>query len=218
MKKYILMLLITVLISFAITSCGEAEALPDGVTDASEHGITPDNSAQENTENLQRLIDTLYQSGGTVYIPRGEYKFAAGGTQTIGSHCIKMRSGVSIIGEGELTVLKPVGESSYGLDMFYFNEYLDTGVPVYLENCNFESFVIDGEKTSSETYTSAGKGFMFNLFKNCHFKGVTVKNTDATGFGVDCPINCTIIKDPPLPLRRCFYPFFVLLLLSCIFG
>ena len=33
---------------------------------------------------------------------------------------------------------------------------------------------------------------MFNLFRNCHFQGITVKNTDATGFGVDCPINCTI--------------------------
>jgi len=77
--------------------------------------------------------------------------------------------------------------------MFYFNEYLDTGEAVYLENCRFEGFVIDAEGTSSDVYTSAGKGFMFNLFKNCHFKNVTVKNTDATGFGVDCPIDSTII-------------------------
>jgi len=30
---------------------------------------------------------------------------------------------------------------------------------------------------------------MFNLFKNCHWENVVVKNTDATGFGVDCPMN-----------------------------
>ena len=33
---------------------------------------------------------------------------------------------------------------------------------------------------------------MFNLFKDCHWKNVTVKYTDATGFGVDCPIDSTI--------------------------
>ena len=76
--------------------------------------------------------------------------------------------------------------------MFYFNDYLDTGEATYLENCRFESFVIDASETSCEVYTSAGKGFMFNLFKNCHWKNVTVKYTDATGFGVDCPIDSTI--------------------------
>ena len=41
-----------------------------------------------------------------------------------------MRSGVSILGDGEKTVLKPVGKSRYGLDMFYFNDYLDYTVTV----------------------------------------------------------------------------------------
>ena len=127
-----------------------------------------------------------------MYIPAGEYEFAENGKQKIGSHCIKMRSGVSIVGDGEKTVLKPVGSSYYGMDMFYFNDYIDKGEALYLENCRFENFVIDGSETSCRVYTSAGKGFMFNLFKNCHFKNVTVKNTDATGFGVDCPVESTI--------------------------
>ncbi|MBQ7386920.1 MAG: hypothetical protein IJW03_02010 [Clostridia bacterium] len=162
------------------------------IINATNYGVSVDNSGAENSENLQELIDSLEGSGRTVYIPAGEYKFAARGTQTIGSHCIKMRSGVSIIGDGDKTVLMPVGTSEYGLDMFYFNDYLDTGAEVYLENCRFESFVIDAYATSVETYTSAGKGFMFNLFRDCHWKNVTVKNTDATGFGVDCPIDSSI--------------------------
>ena len=160
--------------------------------DATKHGLSTQNSGQQNSRALQSLIDSLTETGGIIYIPAGEYVFAENGTQTIGSHCIKMLSNVAIIGDGEKTVLKPVGESAYGLDMFYFNEYLDTGEAVYLENCRFENFVIDAAGTSCQVYTSAGKGFMFNLFRNCHWKGVTVKNTDATGFGVDCPIDSSI--------------------------
>ncbi len=186
--KRILALIGMLVIVLSIAGCSkEAE-----FADATKYGVSPSNSAQQNSENLQKLIDELSVSGGTVYIPAGVYEFAENGTQTIGSHCIKMRSNVSITGDGEKTVLKPVGASQAGMDMFYFNDYLDTGKPIYLENCRFEDFVIDAADTSCETYTSAGKGFMFNLFRHCHWRGVTVRNTDATGFGVDCPINSSI--------------------------
>jgi len=159
---------------------------------ATQYGVTSANSGQQNSENLQKLIDKLSENGGTIYIPAGEYMFGENGTQTIGSHCIKMKSNVSIVGDGEKTVLKPVGASDYGLDMFYHNDYLDAGQPVYLENCSFENFKIDAAGTSCHTYTSAGKGFMFNLLRNCHWKNVSVYNTDATGFGVDCPIDSSM--------------------------
>ena len=161
--------------------------------DATRHGLSVENSPEENTLALQSLIDELAEGGGgEIFIPEGEYRFGEGGRQTIGSHCIKMRSNVSIFGEGEGTVLMPVGRSDYGMDMFYFNDYLDLGEANYLENCRFESFVIDAGETECVTYTSAGKGFMFNLFKNCHWRSVTVKNTVATGYGVDCPIDSSI--------------------------
>ena len=195
MKKYIFLFSILLIIVF--TGCAnEGGGEPqenNNIINAAEHGVSVENSGESNSRALQAIIDSAALEGKTVYIPAGEYEFAENGRQTIGSHCIKMRSGVSIIGDGEKTVLKPVGSSKYGLDMFYFNDYLDTGEAIYLENCRFESFVIDASGTSCEVYTSAGKGFMFNLFKNCHFKNVTVKNTDATGFGVDCPIDSTII-------------------------
>lgn len=166
---------------------------------AVEYGLSTANTGIENSKRLQALIDAMAIKGGTIYIPEGEYYFAENGIQTIGSRCIKMKSNVSIVGDGDKTILKPIGESSGGLDMFYFNEYLDTGKKVYLENCNFENFVIDSANTHAKTYTSAGKGFMFNLFKNCNWKNVKVMNTDGTGFGVDCPIggsmeNCVAIN------------------------
>lgn len=171
---------------------------PEPVYDASIYGVLPGNSGSENSKNLQSLIDKASVDGGTIFIPEGEYEFSKNGTQTYGDHCIKMRSNVSICGSGEKTVLMPVGESDYGLDMFYFNDYLDLGDPTYLENCTFKDFVIDASGTSCKSYTSAGKGFMFNLIRNCHWQNVTVKNTDATGFGMDCPIdssitNCTAV-------------------------
>lgn len=157
-------------------------------------GVRPENGGIKNSQNLQKLIDWVSPMGGTIYIPAGEYEFAQNGTQTIGAHCIKMRSNVRIVGDGERTVLKPMGESVYGLDMFYYNDYLDLGQADYLENCVFEDFVIDAIGTSCQVYTSAGKGFMFNLFRNCHWNGVTVRNTDATGFGVDCPLDSSIVN------------------------
>ena len=187
-----LFLLILPILLLASCKVGDDQGIAEGAHVATEHGVLPENSGEENSRNLQKLIDSLTSTGGVVYIPEGEYAFAANGTQTIGSHCIKMRSNVSIVGAGEETVLLPEGESKYGLDMFYFNDYLDTGKDAYLENCRFEDFVIDAKATSCETYTSAGKGFMFNLFRDCHWEGVTVKNTDATGFGVDCPIDSSI--------------------------
>lgn len=201
MKKRIVLHLLIVAILAALMAVPVRAArvpiaydAPEGTyLDASAYGLSPANKAVVNSTILQGLIDAAsQQGGGVILIPEGEYRFARTGTQTIGTHCIKLRSNVTLRGMGEKTVLMPVGASKQGLDMFYFNEYLDTGKAVYLENCRFEDFVIDAAETSCRVYTSAGKGFMFNLFRNCHWRRVTVKNTDATGFGVDCPIGSSI--------------------------
>lgn len=188
MKRWI-WLILTIGLLFG---CASTQEPVDRRINAKDHGVLPENTGLLNSQNLQKLIDELSLEGGTIYIPAGEYQFSANGTQAIGDHCIKMKSNVSILGDGEKTVLMPVGDSQFGLDMFYFNDYLDTGEGTYLENCSFQNFVIDAAGTSCETYTSAGKGFMLNLIRNCHWENVTVKNTDATGFGVDCPLDCTI--------------------------
>ena len=196
MKAIIFLLIIVVLMSNFI----DYQSIYDNICtyytkahcyNATDYGLSTTNTGEKNSRCLQELINTI-PLNETIYIPSGEYKFAETGQQSIGSYCIKMRSHVNIVGDGDSTVLLPVGNSNYGLDMFYFNELLDNGSATYLQHCTFKNFVIDASGTSSNKYTSAGKGFMFNLCKECHWKNIIVKNTDGTGFGMDCPINCTI--------------------------
>ena len=160
---------------------------------AADYGLAPDNDPVENSRILQQLVQQMSRQGGTIHIPAGSYPFGELGQQTIGSHCVRMYSNVAITGDGAATVLRPVGVTEQGLDMFYFNDYRDLGQPNYLENCRFSDFVIDGSGTACRTYTSAGKGFMFDLFRNCHWNRVTVRDTDATGFGVDSPVDSSMV-------------------------
>lgn len=107
---------------------------------------------------------------------------------------------------------------SGGLDMFYFNNYSEssfshkdsdrfnitytdmdgksqtlTNQKIYLDNADFEDFIIDGNDAHNKyNYDSSGKGFMINLFRDSDWNNVVVMNTDATGFGMDCPINSTV--------------------------
>lgn len=189
---------------------------------------------QKNTESLQNAINIVSENGGgNVIIPSGTYYFSQGGSSSRGSrYVIRCRNNVHLKGAGtnendtnNLTVLKPYYEAASGsrgsLDMFYFNNYADTGYntignvttstkrdieykdingqtkeltdqTVYLINADFSDFIIDGELVHGGTYTTNGKGFMINLFMNCDWYNIVVKNTDGTGFGMDCPINSTI--------------------------
>ena len=122
-------------------------------------------------------------------------------------HVIKPTDNLYIKGRGyskstTQTVLKPYTSATYSTtvnaaapDMFFFNDYSASWYLLkdrYLSNNRYEYFIIDGEKASGKAYTSSGKGFMYNLFKNTDWRYVTVRNTDGTGFGVDAPINSRI--------------------------
>lgn len=194
--------------------------------------------AEYNTKELQSAINMVSESGGgTVYLPSGTYYFGPGGHNLADNEdfAIKCRNNVHLKGKGtdenslDYTVLKPYYNNPSGngsMDMFYFNNYKDSGFnsvnydisslvnvsyvnssgqivnwenqTVYLINADFSDFVIDGDSvrggiaTAGGQYLTDGKGFMINLFSNCDWNNVVVKNTDATGFGVDCPINSTI--------------------------
>ena len=154
-----------------------------------------------NTRYLQGLIDEVSDiGGGVVHIPAGTFYFTAGGINARGSenYVIRSRSNVLVEGEGVNeetgTILKPYGTPENGLDMFYYNNYRDTHGEdkTYIINADFRNFVIDSEKAVGKQYNTSGKGFMLNLYKNCDWENVVVKNTDGTGFGMDNPINCTV--------------------------
>ena len=160
---------------------------------------------QNNTARLQSHIDNVSNSGGgVVRIPAGTYYFASAGAnvRNVEEYVIKCRDNVVIEGAGtnendanKYTILKPKGKVSLsqgGIDMFYFNDYIDYSEERYLDNADFKNFIIDGGEVEENKYNSSGKGFMINLFKNCDWENVIVRNTYGTGFGMDCPINSTI--------------------------
>lgn len=161
----------------------------------------------QNTKYLQNIIDNA-KAGQTIKIPNGIFYFSSGGINERKSenYVIKLRSNISIVGAGtdenssnNCTILKPYasdGSIEYGLDMFYWNELADSygENPLYLEDVNFSDFIIDGENVRGNTYNSSGKGFMINLCRDCDWYNIVVRNTDATGFGMDNVINGTIIN------------------------
>ena len=171
---------------------------------------TSDVVLAHNTEYLQGKIDEISENGGgELQLPAGTYYFGVGGKRSNyqEEYVIKCRSNVSIIGAGtsELlnTTLIPYGEvtvTSGGRDMFYFNDYGEETEDVlpedfddyFIENADFSDFIIDGGYMEGGSYNTSGKGFMMNLCKDCDWENVVVKNTYATGFGMDCTINCTI--------------------------
>lgn len=162
-----------------------------GAYNATEHGLNVENTGLQNSDALQALIDTLNENGGgTIYIPAGEYMFAqTGDVAQWGGTSVRLKNNVSIVGDGASTVLLPTGTEEKCFNMFGGANTDWT----YLENCRFENFAIDGKDQHCQTYSTSGKGFALNLVKNCHWRNIIVRNTDATGFGMDCPINCSIV-------------------------
>lgn len=154
---------------------------------------------EHNTKTLQLLVDSAKENE-VISLKDGTYYFTKGGSNTKGNedYVIKLANNVNIIGAGTnsevSTILKPYAkenEIEYGLDMFYYNELIDSNGtnPKYLENVKFSNFIIDGISVRGKYYNTSGKGFMINLCRNCFWTNITVKNTDATGFGMDNIIN-----------------------------
>lgn len=159
--------------------------------------------ADNNTKVLQEEYDKLSeQGGGTIVLPEGQFYFGAADFYGKSETCIRVRNNVKLVGAGQdKTILLPVGMYSegnqyeHGVDMFSWQGiYVENGE--YLVNADFENFTIDSSNTkgSPTGYNAAGKGFYFQLFRDCDFRNVTVKNTDGTGFGIDYPVNSTIVN------------------------
>lgn len=169
-------------------------------------GLIPNEKTDEvlknNTTVLQSWIDEASNNGGgTVTLPEGEFYFAKGGKRSNyeEEYVIKCKDNVKLVGAGTTarknTTLIPYGYiDAGGRDMFYFNDYSesDGADAKYLINADFEDFIVDGGHMTGGSYNTSGKGFMINLCKDCDWENVIVKNTFATGFGMDCTVNCTI--------------------------
>jgi hypothetical protein len=217
--RYLFLMIIICLISIIISSFTTSSNKDIAYSVANARDIKVANNLQansknieimkKNTEYLQNLIKSTSESGGGIIkIPAGTFYFyPIAPAEKYQYYIIKCYDNVKIEGAGNNnkgTILKPYTNTDLGkpIDMFYFNEYLEAKLKgekdllgredFYLVNADFSDFIIDGENATSKNYTTAGKGFMINLYKNCDWNNITVKNTDGTGFGMDGPINSTI--------------------------
>lgn len=141
---------------------------------------------------LQRAVDALgaeytAQSGSfgilglQIYVPNGRYRV---------DKQIDWRAGVGLIGESSFsTTFFPRGSQS-------FIDGSGKGASNPFTDCNFTRFTVDGKHQTASTYTTAVKGIFVQHMKRSTYESVIVRNTWATGFGVDhledtTFINCT---------------------------
>ena len=181
---------------------------------ATNYNIKPDNAADMNTENLQKLVDQVSANGGgTIYFPVGTYYFGIGDTllrkDTTIPYSIKMESNVSIIGQNmEKTVLKQICETStddngneipnpYSLFVYLnpVNESTkgENGTPVFPENfipitgCTYSNFTVDASETTKPTGKNIyyAKAFYYQYVKDCVFRDLILKETLGSALGID---------------------------------
>ncbi|MGH6422014.1 right-handed parallel beta-helix repeat-containing protein [Klebsiella michiganensis] len=143
------------------------------VIDAREFGLNA-----KTGEDAHRAIQAGYDAlsargGGVLYIPEGYYKLAVP---------IIPRPNVSLIGAGQnATVLLPFG---------YLAAITYQGAETYIENLQFSDFTIDGENQQLHPvngYIPDIKGIYLQYYRNTIFDRLTIRNTGATGLGVDMP-------------------------------
>lgn len=196
LKLLIVLIILCIITLVIMLLCQKKEIVAeDLVPDTKDEQVL-----QHNTQYLQSLMDQASEKSAVVKIPQGNFYFGKQADCCGGEdhYCIKCRDNVTLKGEGMKTILYPVcnfgPEVQGGLDMFFYNEYRESNFenPQFLSKAVFRDFCIDGANTKISNYNTSGKGFMINLFKDCQFESLIVRNTDATGIGVDCPINSTM--------------------------
>lgn len=125
---------------------------------------------------LQRAVDALTleydalsanikPSGFQIYFPEGYYKTGT----------INWKRGVGIKGQSRRVVFLPTGTFIVGTSPVGY-DYTD---------CYFEDFTIDGSAQTSGSYTTNIKGIFIKRLIRSRFERVIIRNTWATGFGVD---------------------------------
>lgn len=133
------------------------------------------------TPLFQRAVDALgveyaAQTGSfgvlglQIYVPNGLYRFD---TQ------LNWKPGVGIVGESNFgTIFFPRTNHS-------FIDGSGKGASYPFTDCNFTRFAVDGKFQNVDGYTTNVKGIFIQHMKRSTYESVIVRNTWATGFGVD---------------------------------
>ena len=130
---------------------------------------------------IQRAINWLSgKGGGIVYLPMAYYPL---------STFIIPRSNVSIVGEGDKSVLLPYKQNTA---ISFFGTLTN-----YLENVMMSNFTIEGENQvllPGASYVPDIKGTYIKHWRNCVMDRVNMRNIGATALGNDMADNCAITR------------------------
>lgn len=137
-------------------------------------------TGQDAHRPLQRGYNWLSANGGGyLYAPPAYYKLPIP---------VVPKSGVSLVGGGqEGTIFLPMG---YLPAFQYRGKPTEASSEVYVENIQFCDFTVDGENQQlhpERGYIPDIKGIFLQYYRNAYFDRLTIRNTGATGFGVDMP-------------------------------
>ena len=143
---------------------------------AKSHGAKGD-GATDDSPALNALVTAVHDAGGgTIWLPKGVYMLDSP---------ILWQSNVSLRGEGMgLAILKTRQAAGVG-EGFAAIRGLTFSADDPCVNCKFEQFTIDGEEMQITEYTSYPKGINIHFMSNCVFRDMEIRNTCATGLGVD---------------------------------
>ncbi|HIF6262830.1 right-handed parallel beta-helix repeat-containing protein [Raoultella ornithinolytica] len=139
------------------------------------------------TRRIQRGLDWISgEGGGFLYNPPGHFELY---------QPVVPRSGASLLGAGqEATVFLPMG---YLPAFQYRGKPTEPSPEIYLENIQFFDFSIDGENQQLHPvngYIPDIKGIFLQYYRNAVFDRITIRNTGATGFGMDMHDRMSIFR------------------------
>ncbi|EPG2746174.1 TPA: right-handed parallel beta-helix repeat-containing protein [Klebsiella pneumoniae] len=137
-------------------------------------------TGQDAHRPLQRGYNWLSANGGGyLYAPPAYYKMPIP---------VIPKSGVSLVGGGQDgTIFLPMG---YLPAFQYRGKPTEASPEIYVENIQFCDFTVDGENQQlhpERGYIPDIKGIFLQYYRNAYFDRLTIRNTGATGFGVDMP-------------------------------
>lgn len=142
---------------------------------------------ESSTRRIQRGLNWLSgEGGGFLYNPPGHFELY---------QPVVPRSGVALLGAGEdATVFLPM---SYLPAFQYRGKPTEASPEIYIENIQFFDFSIDGENQQLHPvngYIPDIKGIFLQYYRNAVFDRITIRNTGATGFGMDMHDRASIFR------------------------
>lgn len=156
----------------------------EAVYNVKDYGAAGDGATDDQTAIQEAVNDAYANGGGIVYAPKGVY---------ILKSPILWETGVSMRGDGiGQTILKTVSDTAVlGFSAIHYDSSR-YGTGNLFKGCTFSDFEIDGSGLQVSEVSWRGKGIFLIGMENCIVRDILVRETAATGIGIDALRNVII--------------------------